>query len=108
LDLIYFENRIGGLERAAEIISELELDFSKAGDRLLECFPSPVIQRLGYVLENVIGDKERGTEVYARAQDAGIGFRKTLLGPREKISAGEYKENTKWKLIINSELEGVT
>jgi len=105
LDLIYYENRIGGLDRAVEIISELVLDFGKPGDDIWQEYHTPVIQRLGYILEDVLGFEESGADVYSRVQTVGINFRKTLLDPKTKPSGGSFHENNKWKIIVNCELD---
>ncbi|MCL2059327.1 MAG: type IV toxin-antitoxin system AbiEi family antitoxin [Oscillospiraceae bacterium] len=105
LDLICYENRIGGLNRAVDIISELNLDFKKSGDDLWRMYKTPIIQRLGFILENVLGLDEISTDVYSQAQAAGIRFRKTLLDPKSKPSGGELQENSKWKIIENCKLE---
>ena len=108
LDLIYYENRIGGLNRAADIIGELSLDFRKPGNDLLRMYKTPIIQRLGFILENVLGLIESGADVYSQAQAAGIRFRKTLLDPKSKPSGDGTQENSKWKIIENCELETET
>ena len=105
LDLIYYEDRIGGLNRAADIIRDLELDFSKSGDDLWRMYKIPIIQRLGFILEDILGLEESGAEVYSQAQAAGINFRKTLLDPKSKIPGKDFRENGKWKIIVNCELE---
>lgn len=106
LDLIYYENRIGGLNRAVDIIGELTLDFGKTGDNLWRMYKTPVIQRLGYILENVLGLENIGADVYSKTQAVGVQFRKTLLDPRSNQSgSSEYQENGKWKIIVNCELE---
>ncbi|MDR1833016.1 MAG: type IV toxin-antitoxin system AbiEi family antitoxin, partial [Fusobacteriaceae bacterium] len=47
LDLVLYEDRIGGLERVAEVLAELSetIDYSKADAEFWRSFPSPVIQR---------------------------------------------------------------
>ena len=105
LDLIFYESRIGGLNRAAEIISELNLDFSRMGDDFWEMYKTPIIQRLGYILESILGLEETAAVIYSQTQSAGVHFRKTLLDSKFKPSGGKYPENMKWKIIINCELE---
>ena len=105
LDLIYYEKRIGGLNRAADIIGEMNLDFSKSGDDFWRMYKTPIIQRLGFIIENLLGLEESGAVIYSQTQAAGICFRKTLLDPKLKPSGGELRENRKWKIIENCELE---
>ena len=105
MDLICYENRIGGLNRAAEIILEMNLDFRKPGDDFWRMYKAPIIQRLGFILERVLGLDESGAYVYLQSQAAGVRFRKTLLDPLSKPSGGEFREDSKWKIIVNCELE---
>ena len=105
MDLICYENRIGGLNRAAEIIRELNLDFRKSNDDLWRMYKTPIIQRLGFLLEYVLGLEKSGADVYLRSQAAGVHFRKTPLDPISKPLGGEFREDDKWKIIINCELE---
>jgi predicted transcriptional regulator of viral defense system len=105
LDLICYEKRIGGLNRAADIINELELDFAKPGDNLWRMFKTPVIQRLGYILENVLGREESGAVFYLRSQVAGAHFRKTFLDSKSNLCGDEFQENSKWKIVVNCELD---
>ena len=105
LDLIRYESRIGGLNRAAEIIGDLNVDFKKPGDALLRMFKTPIIQRLGFILENVLGLEKVGAGIYTLSQAAGLHFRKILLDPMSKPSDAKFPENDRWKVIINCELE---
>ena len=108
LDLILYENRIGGLERAAAVIDGLaeELSITNSKPLLWESFPIPVIQRLGYIVESVLGYPELGNAVHQQVRSMGNGFRKSLLDPRIKPSnADEYTFDQKWKIIVNTNLE---
>jgi predicted transcriptional regulator of viral defense system len=105
IDLVCYENRIGGLGRVVDIISEMELDFCKLGDDFWQMCQPPVIQRLGYMLENVLGFEDSGESLYSRAQAAGVKFRKTLLDPKSKTTSIKNVSDNKWKIIANCELE---
>ena len=105
IDMIRYENRIGGLNRAAEIIRELSLDFSKIGDDIWREYNTPIIQRLGFILENTLGLKARAAEVYSMTQAAGVHFRRTPLDAISKPSRAEFPIDSKWKIVINCELE---
>jgi predicted transcriptional regulator of viral defense system len=105
LDLVCYEKRIGGLNRAIEIISELDLDFSESGRNLLLMYRIPIVQRLGYIIENVLGLEECGAVFYSESLAAGIKFRKTLLDPGINSENDFVKEDCKWKVIVNCNLE---
>ena len=105
MDLICYENRIGGLNRAVEIIRELSLDFTTLENDFWQMYRTPIIQRLGFILENVLGQNKNGTDVYLQSQAAGVRYRKTLLDPISKQTDVELQEDRKWKIVINCELE---
>lgn len=104
LDLILYEKEIGGMNRAATVLNELaeELNFRDITASLFESTPVSVIQRLGYLLEK-LDFTELANDLIGKVDEAGITFRKTLL------KAGKGGEdcgyNSKWKIIINEEIE---
>ena len=105
IDLIQYENRIGGLNRVVDILSELELDFKKINVDFWRMIKTPIIQRLGFLLESVLGFEDLGADVFLQAQAAGVHFRKTPLDSGIKPSVDDLKEDLKWKITINCELE---
>jgi predicted transcriptional regulator of viral defense system len=108
LDLIMYENRIGGLERAASVIDGLAdvLNIADSNPILLSYFPIPVVQRFGYILESILGYPDLGEAIYLKIRGAGIVFRKTYLNPRvNSKKTCEYPYDSKWKIIINTDLE---
>ena len=103
LDLIQYENRIGGLERAAEVIDGLvdELNIDDSHSELWTSFPIPVVQRFGYTLESLLGYTELGDAVYQKTQDIGIKFRKNCLAPKLRhMINDESTYDSKWKMIV--------
>jgi len=108
LDLIMYENRIGGLERAATVIDGLvdELSIIDSNPTLWNSFPIPVIQRFGYIIEVVLGYSELGDALYQKICMLDKSFRKNLLDPRLKqVNNINYPYDSKWKLYINATLE---
>jgi len=108
LDLILYENRIGGLERAAAVIDGLVeyLDIAGASPILWTSFPIPVIQRFGYILESVLGHLKLADAVHQKVRGMGNGFRKNLLDPKAKPSdSDEHMFDQKWKITVNTNLE---
>lgn len=103
LDLIKFQNRIGGLNRAASVIYELaevmkavELQKVLTNDK-----ENSVLQRLGYVLENIV-----------HRIDLSNVISEFLIGKkifRVPLKAGSNKQgfniNSKWKIIENHKIE---
>lgn len=105
LDLVRMENHIGGLSRVAEMLCELveKLKFDEHTVSTLKQVPVSCVQRLGYILETVgatgLADKLRDICTSNR-----MTFRQVALKSAKGISETDIL-NTKWKLIINQEIE---
>jgi predicted transcriptional regulator of viral defense system len=104
-DLIQFENEIGGINRAATVLNELveSCVFSKLTQAFFQYVPTPVIQRLGYMLDNVLGYQSQANELYLSTKKHKIKFRKTPL--KSKNPVVNCETNKKWKIIINELIE---
>lgn len=105
MDLILYQHEIGGLSRAGTVLNELaeDLDFNRVGDDFFSFFPATTVQRLGYILDEILDCKEIAEVLYRKGQQAGLSFRKTLLKPENEIRQAPY--NKLWKLVINEEIE---
>ena len=108
LDLLLYEKEIGGLSRAGTVLNELveEMDFGKMTPDLLQMFTVPVIQRFGYLLDEVLKYGDKAKILLEQTRQVGIKFRKTLLKPEIKTNKqSDFEENEVWKIIINEEIE---
>ena len=107
IDFISYCNTIGGLQESVEAIKALisKLDFKRLNIDIFEFRTAANIQRLGYIIENVIGMPEmaqplhdlldvRYNKVYAR----------NLLA--SALPATHTNINKRWQLDINVELNG--
>ena len=105
LDLVCNEEKIGGLSRVAEILIELaeSLHFNNRQADLLACFSTPVIQRLGCMLD-LIEEHELADTLLLLAKRRELSFRKIRL-KQSKPQTNEMKIDSKWKVIINQEIE---
>lgn len=103
-DLILYEKEIGGINRAATVLNELaeELNFRDSSISLFSNTPIAVVQRLGYLLEE-LDYTELADDLLHKAKEAGILFRKAPLKTGKNSEDCDY--NAKWKLIINEEIE---
>lgn len=104
-DLIQFEKEIGGINRAATVLNELaeSCDFTKLTKEFFEYVPTPVIQRLGYLLEDTLEYQSQANDLYSCVEKYDISFRKTPL--KNKKSIANCQTNKKWKIIINEQIE---
>lgn len=106
LDLVDAEQEIGGLTRAATVLSELaeEVRFTAVNQDILSFFPVSTVQKLGYLLEVVLEEYDRAEELYALAKRAGLRFRKVALKSSKDVNIS-LEINRKWKVIVNQEIE---
>lgn len=104
LDLILYEKEIGGINRAATVLNELaeELNFRDMAISIFDNTPIPVVQRLGYLLEE-LDYSELADDLLRKTKEAGILFRKSPLKAGKDSKDCEY--NAKWRIIINEEIE---
>lgn len=105
IDLIIYEKKIGGLNRASTIINEL-LETVKRNDvseELINYASVSSLQRLGFVLDEILNKKEIADRIFSLCKKAEIKFYLIPL----KASGKKNKEihNEKWKLMINTEIE---
>lgn len=105
LDLIYFESRIGGLSRAATVLSELVKNLKPAHftHRLLKTAKITTLQRLGYIFEHILNRLDLADALFGYCEKAELHFSKVKLDPSCEPEGSE--SNNKWKLIINTSIE---
>ena len=105
LDIVSEERKIGGLSRVAEVLMELcnITRWDKGKLPLLEYFSVPVMQRLGYLLEQIEAYRQ-ADDLFVLVKQTGKTFRKTLL----KQSGGNCDDmpaDNRWKVIENYTIE---
>ena len=109
LDLVSRMKSVGGLSRAAEVIdglAEEDLDFKRADADYFALSPVVCYQRLGYILESILGYQKLADDVYNGAMGAGLSFNRTALSPTsDKNMLIEKHMETRWKIIINAEAD---
>ena len=105
LDLVYFESRIGGLSRAATVLSELVENVKPAHftQKILKTAKTTTIQRLGYIFENILNRQDLADVLFGFSEQAELHFSKIKLDPSCETEGSE--SNNKWKLIINTSIE---
>lgn len=101
LDLVGYQERIGGLEQVATVLADLtdEIDSDKLA-AAAKTSPITWAQRLGYLLERVEGhDKAKSLKAYVgnHARDV------TRLLPSATTEA--FERNDDWKLDVNVSVE---
>lgn len=104
-DIVAEEHKIGGLSRAAEVLTELSevMSFDDNKQSLLEFFTSAAVQRLGYLLD-YIGESTLADELFLLLGKSGKAIRRVPLKQSLPIT-GDMSVNARWKVIENYELE---
>jgi predicted transcriptional regulator of viral defense system len=105
LDLIQFEKRIGGLNRAATILNELAetIRLENLNEDFLKEIPVSAIQRLGYLFDKVLDKKDIAGHLYERSQQMRLEFFRIPLKASAKMKG--FSSDERWKVIINTEIE---
>ena len=105
IDLIQYEKHIGGLSRAATVLEELveETDFSKVSNDLLDYTSVSAIQRLGFILENILEQKQQASILYKQLLNYGKRLNYVPLSTRSVKR--NVEKDIRWKIDINTEIE---
>lgn len=105
VDLVQYCHFIGGLSSAATVIGELveKTDFSKNGDELLRCTTYPTLQRLGYILDNILDNQEQAESMEHLLQPYFKDLKYRPLSPDRPTD--NVKKAQRWKIMINQDIE---
>ncbi|MBX2928047.1 MAG: type IV toxin-antitoxin system AbiEi family antitoxin [Saprospiraceae bacterium] len=104
-DLIQYEKRIGGMNRAATVLNELAeaikpTDFSSS---LLTHVQVTALQRLGYLLESVCLNQKLADALFEAMRKEQLSFFRIPLKPSKDTKG--YSSENRWKVIVNTEIE---
>jgi len=108
VDLLLYPHRAGGISHIATVLSELaeSLDFGKVGTAFFGGVPAAVVQRLGFLLDEALGEHETAEVLLEKAAEAGVKFRRTPLAVQAKGEpGGPVPFNRKWKVEVNYAVE---
>lgn len=105
IDLIQYEKSVGGLSRVATILAELteETNFSKVSNELLGYTSVAAVQRLGFILDNILGENEQADILYKQLCEYGKRLNYIPLSTRSTNEKDE--KDTRWKIYINIKIE---
>lgn len=105
IDLLQYEKHIGGLSRAATVLAELaeETDFSKVSNELLAYTSLSAVQRLGFILENILEENEQADILHKQLCNYGKRLNYVPLSTRSTNK--NVEKDTRWKIYINTEIE---
>lgn len=104
-DLVQNQQHVGGLSRVATILEELteQIDINSQFQTLIPYVKTVTWQRLGFILENVIEDKETADKLYEllRASSARMVYKPLSTSAEDNPSS----RDNRWKMNINVEIE---
>ena len=104
-DLVQYQQHVGGLSRVATILEELseQIDIKNQFAPLATYVKKVVWQRLGYILENAIEEKNLADDLYEQLRASSGYFKYQTLS----TSAEDNPSNrdSRWKININVEIE---
>jgi predicted transcriptional regulator of viral defense system len=105
VDLIQYEKRVGGLNRVGTVLNDLADAISK--DRMNDLFisetPVAILQRLGYLLENVLRKNSLADHLYQICMMKQLVFFRIPLRIAYKTKG--FPADDRWKVIINTNIE---
>lgn len=105
IDLVQFEKKSGGLNRIATVLNELVevIKPEMFSSILLNEASTYSIQRLGYLLEHALNQKELADALYQESKRAGLSFYRVPLKAAAPTKGEPTDEN--WKVIVNTEID---
>lgn len=106
IDLIQYDHYIGGLSRAATVLSELSerIDFSDIDTELFDFVSLSAVQRLGYILERILEETNLAESLHSKLFAYGKRLNYVPLSTRHPL-APDVERDSKWKIKINNEIE---
>ncbi len=105
VDLIVYQDHVGGLTRAATVLEELalKLDFSRLDASFLQVAPAPVFQRLGYLLDRVLEEESLADDLLRLMKSGGLKMKAVPL--QLGVLTEDAEVDRKWKVLVNQEIE---
>ena len=106
LDLIQYEQHVGGLSRAATVIEELSEQTvwrGSAESGLLSLSTVATVQRLGYILENVLMNQSQADDLYHELKIVSPKLNRFRLSTRKNDDGAILDK--RWNIIVNTEIE---
>ena len=105
VDLLTYQAKTGSVSRAATVLAELaeKLDFGRLGADFVKEVPVTSLQRLGYILDEVLEEGKAAESVYSLLKCSGFVLQYAPL-KAGKSSEG-CERNAKWRIIVNETIE---
>lgn len=104
-DLIQYAKSIGGINRVAQVLSELAESISpnQFNTILLKHVPATALQRLGYLMDKVFDNKLLADALYQALKQNSVPLFRIPL--KASASAKGFFSDERWKVIMNTQIE---
>ena len=103
-DLVQYQQHVGGLSRVSTILEELseQIDINNQFAPLATYVKKVVWQRLGYILENVVGEKNLADDLYEQLRTSSGYLKYQPLSTSAEDNPSS--RDSRWKININVEI----
>ena len=104
-DLVQYQQHVGGLSRVASILEELseQIDIKNQFSPLATHVKKVVWQRLGYIFENIIEEKNLADELFRQLRASSGYFKYQPLSTSSDDNPSN--RDSRWKININVQIE---
>ena len=105
VDLVQYNQLIGGLSMAATVLEELleYTDFNKQFETLLSVTNIPTLQRLGYIAEVILEETEQANTLFNLLKSNNKRMKKVPLDSDHSTDGCQI--DNRWNVIINQTIE---
>ena len=103
VDLVQFATNIGGYGRVATVLAELAelVDINKIVD-VIPFTTTPALQRMGYLLENVLFEREKADTLYNMLRESKTALKSVPLSTEQPLTSAEHN---RWRVNPNINIE---
>jgi len=105
VDIVAFQKHTGSITRAATVLAELveNTNFGRFGIDFIKVAPVSCFQRLGYIMEDVLKEREQADSIYRLLNESGVRMQSVALKPGTETKGCSI--NRKWRIIVNETIE---
>ena len=105
VDLITYQARSGSITRAATVLAELaeKMDFGRLGADFVKEVPVSSLQRLGYIVDDVLEETATADALYELLKQAGVRLQAVALKVGKDADGAALNE--RWKIWENETIE---
>ena len=105
VELVQYEQKSGGLSQVATVLRELleHTDFAHASEGVFQVCKDTAVQRLGYIVECVLGEERQGEVIYHEWTRCCPAPHFIKLSTRSSEAVSHRDE--RWKVDVNTTIE---